>query len=156
GDLRADALVLATGAYQRPNRPHAETLPADLLVLDPYCYRNPGELPPGAVLVVGSGQSGCQIADDLRRAGREVVLSCGRNPWAPRRVGGRDIIWWAHESGFLDAPVSSLPGPEGRLVANIVTTGRDGGCDLHVRTLRAGGVTLAGRFLGASGRTARF
>ena len=70
-------------------------------------YHNPAALPPGAVLVVGSGQSGAQIAEELHEAGREVVLACGRVPWGPRRLGGRDIFWWALETGYLDQPVAA-------------------------------------------------
>jgi putative flavoprotein involved in K+ transport len=150
GDFDSDAVVLATGAYQRPHRPAAETLPTGLFQIDVGEYRNESALPPGRVLVVGSGQSGCQIAEELHEAGREVVLACGRAPWGKRRFGGRDIVWWAVETGFVDAPVESLPAPEARLFANILTTGHGGGRDLHLRTLQARGVTLAGHFLGAS------
>jgi cation diffusion facilitator CzcD-associated flavoprotein CzcO len=157
GDVRAGSVVVATGAYQRPHRPPAaSTLPADLLTIDAEGYRNPEALPDGPVLVVGSGQTGCQIAEELREAGREVFLSCGRAPWAPRRVGGRDIAWWALETGFLDQPVETLPDPAGRLFANIQASGKGGGHDLHVRTLRDIGVTLLGHFLGADGHLARF
>ena len=84
GDIVASTVVLCTGAYQRPHRPAgAATLPADLVQIDAGDYRNPAELPPGQVLVVGSGQSGCQIAEELHEAGREVFLACGRAGWAP-------------------------------------------------------------------------
>ena len=157
GTMHASSLVLANGAFQRPHRPAgAAGLPADLLQIDVEDYRNAGSLPAGGVLVVGSGQSGCQIAEELLEAGRDVVLSCGRAAWAPRRLGGRDLVWWLVESGFLDAPVASLPSPAARLGANITATGHGGGHDLHLRTLRAQGVTLVGHFLGASGHTARF
>ena len=151
GDVRARAVVLATGAYQRPHRPAgAATLPDDLLQLDVEGYRNEQALPAGRILVVGSGQSGCQIAEELHGAGRNVVLACGRAPWAPRHFGGHDLIWWANETGFFDAPVESLPGPEARLFGNILATGQGGGHDLHLRTLHARGVVLAGHFLGAT------
>lgn len=79
GPLAAQTVVLCTGAYQRPHRPAGTaTLPADLLQLDVEDYRNPSELPPGSVLVVGSGQSGRQIAEELHEAGRDVFLACGR------------------------------------------------------------------------------
>ena len=157
GPLHAASLVLANGAFQRPHRAAgAASLPADLLQVDVEEYRNPEALPPGGVLVVGSGQSGCQMAEELHEAGRDVVLACGRAAWAPRSLGGRDLVWWLVELGFLDAPVSSLPSPAARLGANIVATGHGGGHDLHLRTLRAQGVTLVGHFLGASDHTARF
>jgi putative flavoprotein involved in K+ transport len=157
GDLRANAVVLATGAYQRPYRPSAAaSLPTDLLQIDVEDYRNEQALPPGKVLVVGSGQSGCQIAEELHDAGREVVLACGRAPWTPRRWGGQDLLWWANETGYLDQPPQSLPGPEALLFANVLTTGQGGGRDLHLRTLQDRGVVLVGRFLGATDGHARF
>jgi putative flavoprotein involved in K+ transport len=157
GRIAAERVVVATGAYQRPHRPPAaSTLPADLLTIDAEGYRNPGELPAGAVLVIGAGQTGCQIAEELSSAGRDTYLSCGRAPWLPRRIGDHDLAWWALETGFLDASVDSLPSPTARFAANLLATGRDGGRDLHLRTLHAQGVTLLGRFLGAGGRRARF
>jgi putative flavoprotein involved in K+ transport len=157
GPLAAETVVLSTGAYQRPHRPAgAATLPADLLQLDVEDYRNPAQLPAGPVLVVGSGQSGCQIAEELHEAGRDVFLACGRANWAPRRLGDRDLVWWLQETGELDEPLSALPSPAARLVANVQASGHRGGHDLHYRTLRKLGVTLLGRFLGAEGREARF
>jgi len=157
GEILAETVVLSAGAYQRPHRPPgAATLPADLLQIDVADYCNPADLPRGAVLVVGSGQSGCQIAEELHRAGRDVFLACGRAAWVPRRLGDRDILWWLLETGYLDAPVGSLQGPAARLAANAQATGHGGGHDLHYRTLRRAGVTLLGHFLGADGRRARF
>jgi cation diffusion facilitator CzcD-associated flavoprotein CzcO len=157
GDLHARFVVISTGAYQRPHRPAgANRLPAGLPQLDTTDYRNPAALPPGRVLVVGSGQSGAQLVEELHQAGREVVLACGRAPWAPRRLAGRDIFWWIVETGFLDAAVTALSTPAARLDANILATGHGGGHDLHLRTLRAMGVTLTGRFLGATSREVRF
>ena len=156
-ELSARVVVVATGTYRRPHRPAAASaLPDSLVGIDADDYRSAEHLPDGRVLVVGSGQTGCQIAEDLMRAGREVVLSCGRTPWAPRRIGHRDVVWWAIETGFLDAPVESLPDPGARLVANIVVTGRDGGHDLNVRVLRDAGVTLVGHFSGVEGTRLRF
>jgi putative flavoprotein involved in K+ transport len=157
GDLRANRVVVATGAYQRPFRPRgAAGLPEDLLQIDVGGYTNEPALPPGRVLIVGSGQSGCQIAEELHRAEREVVLSCGRAPWAARRVAGRDVFWWVTQSGFMDQSLESLPDPSARLGANILASGHDGGHDLHLRTLQSMGVTLTGRFLDAERGVARF
>ena len=157
GDLAASRVVLATGAYQRPHRPSgAGSLPEGLLQIDLGGYDRPAALPPGRVLVVGSGQSGCQLAEELHEAGRAVVLACGKAPWAPRMVGGRDMYWWALESGFLDGTVASLPSPGARLGANLLATGHGKPHDLDLRTLRALGVTLVGHFLGADGAAARF
>ncbi len=157
GDLEARRVVLSTGGYQRPHRPAAAaSLPSDLLTLDVEDYVEPAALPDGPVLVVGSGQSGCQIAEELHESGREVFLSCGRAPWAPRRIGDHDLVWWLEESGFFSAPASSLPDPSARLFANVLASGRDGGHDLHLRTLQDQGVRLLGHFAGAEERTARF
>ncbi len=157
GDVRAARVVLCTGAFQRAHRPPvAATLPQGLPQLDVTGFRNEAGLPPGPVLVVGSGQSGAQLAEELREAGRDVVLSCGRAPWAPRRIGDHDLVWWLEASGFLDQPVATLPSPAARLLSNPLASGHGGGHDLHLRTLRAMGVTLVGRFLGAVGSEARF
>src|SRR5262245_2560800 len=157
GDLRAGAIVLATGAFQRPHRPaSSDTLSAGLFQLDVSEYRNAQALPPGRVLVVGSGQSRCQIAEELHEAGRDVVIACGRAPWLPRRIGDYDFTWLALETGFLDATVESLPAPEARRFANLLSTGQGGGRDLHLRTLQAKGVVLAGHFLGAADGQFRF
>ena len=156
GRYRAESLVLATGAFQKPHIPETmKLLPKRLTQLDLSEYSNPAALPDGDVLLVGSGQSGCQLAEELVDAGRRVVLACGRAPWFYRRVGDHDLVWWAIESGFLDTPVDELP-EAARLFANVLTTGHDGGHDLHLRTLQSLGVTLAGRYTGADGKTAHF
>jgi len=157
GVIAAERVVVATGAYQRPHRPAAaSTLPAGLLQLDAEGYRNPDALPAGSVLVIGAGQTGCQIAEELHASGRDTYLSCGRAPWLPRRFGDRDLMWWALETGYLDSPVASLPSPTARFAANLLASGHGGGHDLHLRTLHAQGVTLLGRFLGADGQRAQF
>ena len=157
GRFHAGSLVLASGAYQREHRiPGADSLPPGLHGFGLADYRDPGSLPDGAVLVIGSGQSGTQIAEELHEAGREVTLACGRAPWAPRRWAGHDLVWWLAESGFMDAPASTLPGPPARLISNPLATGHDGGHDLNLRTLHAMGVRLTGRFLDADGLEARF
>ncbi len=157
GTLGAAAAVVCSGAYQRPHRPpQAASLPPGLPQIDASRYRNPAALPEGPVLVVGSGQSGCQIAEDLREAGREVFLACGKAPWLPRRIGDRDLAWWAIETGYIDAPLDSLPSPKARFAANLLASGRDGGHDLTLRTLQGEGVELLGRFLGVEAGRARF
>jgi putative flavoprotein involved in K+ transport len=157
GQIEASNVVLSTGAYQRPHRPTgAASLPHHLLQIDVEEYRNSDELPAGAVLVVGSGQSGCQIAEEVHLAGRDVFLACGRAGWAPRRINGHDLAWWLHVSGSLDDRVEDLPEPDARLWGNVQASGHDGGHDLHYRTLHAMGVTLLGHFLGADGHDALF
>jgi putative flavoprotein involved in K+ transport len=157
GQISARRVAMATGAFQRPHRPAgAASLPAGIAQLDIPDYRNADALPDGGVLVVGSGQSGCQIAEELRQAGRDVILACGRAPWFPRRIGEHDGVWWALQSGFLDETVESLPDPRARLWANPQLSGHDGGHDLNLRTLRAQDIILAGHFLGADERELRF
>lgn len=148
GDIEADSVVLASGGYQKPYRPRAAaSLPPHVLAIDAEGYRAPGALPPGKILVVGSGQTGCQIAEELHEAGRDVVLACGRAAWLPRRIEGRDIVSWVLETPFLHQTLGDLPSPAARLLANFQTSGRDGGHDLHYRTLARMGVTLAGHLV---------
>ena len=157
GPIRARVLVVASGAYQRPHLPNGAAAIADVLhTADATTYRRPDELPDGGVLIVGSGQTGVQFAEELHEAGRDVVLSCGKAPWLPRRFGGHDVTWWAEATGFLGQPVGSLPDPSARLWANILATGHGGGHDLHYRTLQRDGVTLAGHFVGVDGSVVEF
>ncbi|GAC1475987.1 MAG: MSMEG_0569 family flavin-dependent oxidoreductase [Candidatus Dormibacteraceae bacterium] len=150
GKLKARTVVVATGAFQRCYRPEgAESIPQGVTQIFAEEYSKPDTLPPGAVLVVGSGQTGCQLAEELHEAGRNVFLACGRCQWAPRRIGDRDFMWWGVQAGFLDRTVDKLPSPAARLLGNWQATGHGGGRDLHYRTLHAQGVELLGRFAGA-------
>ena len=157
GDIMAQDVVIASGGYQKPNRPpRADQFPESLTVLDVDQYRRPDALPPGNVLVIGSGQSGCQIAEDLATAGRGVYLSCGKAGWLPRRIEGRDVAAWLEGTSFWNATMADLPGPRGRLSANPQLSGRDGGHDLHYRTLQKTGVHLLGHFADVKEGKARF
>jgi putative flavoprotein involved in K+ transport len=151
GSLHARSVVVATGGYQRPHLPPgAGDLPPGITQVLAESYGNPDRLPPGGVLVVGSGQTGCQLAEELHDAGRRVVLACGRAPWAPRRIGGHDLVWWLIESDFANRTMADLPSPAARLLSNPLASGHDGGHDLHYRTLHELGVELVGKFSGAS------
>jgi putative flavoprotein involved in K+ transport len=155
--IKARAVVVATGAFQRPHRPAgAESLSNSAVQLFAEEYTNPAALPPGAVLVVGSGQTGCQLAEELHESGRRVFLACGRCVWVPRRLQGRDILWWMIESGFMDRTPDKLPSPVARLLGNPQATGHDGGRDLNFRVLHEAGVELLGRYVGADGSTLHF
>ena len=157
GEIRAKRVVLASGGYQKAHRPPAAAqLPASVHVIDAEDYANPTALPPGNVLVVGSGQTGCQLAEELSAAGRGVSLACGRAPWIPRRIEGRDTIAWLNETPWFEIRLSDLPSPAARLLANPQMSGRHGGHDLNYRTLQAQGVRLLGRFIGAGDGRARF
>jgi len=157
GTLSARSVVVATGGYQRPYLPPAaELIPAQINQLLAEEYTNETALPEGAVLIIGSGQTGCQLAEELHDAGRKVFIACGRAPWAPRRMGGHDLVWWIIESGFWQRTMAQLPSPAARLVSNPLTTGHGGGRDLHYRTLHESGVELLGRYLGADERKIHF
>ena len=157
GELRARAVVIASGGYQRPYRPPVLTkLPQSLHLTDADRYTNPAALPPGKVLVIGSGQTGCQLAEELAESGRDVWLACGRAPWIPRRIEGRDTLSWLTETAYYDASMADLASPLARLVANPQSTGRGGGHDLSYRTLHAIGVNLVGHFVAAADGKAYF
>jgi putative flavoprotein involved in K+ transport len=151
GPITARRVVVATGAFQQPTAsPLAAGLPSDVLQLHTSAYKRPEQLPGGAVLIVGSGQSGCQIADELLASGRRVYLSVGRCPWFPRRIRGRDVVHWAIAVGLMDDLVESLPSAEARLLCNPTVSGNDGGHDCNPRTLAAAGAVLLGRLEGCA------
>jgi putative flavoprotein involved in K+ transport len=157
GDILARQVVLASGAYQRPYRPPAaRQLPESLHVINADDYTMPAALPPGKVLVVGSGQTGCQLAEELAEWGRDVFMACGRAPWIPRRIEGRHTIAWLAETSYYDATLADLPSPLARLGANPQASGRGGGHDLTYRTLQAMGVNLLGHLAGVTDGTAHF
>ena len=115
----------------------------------------PAQLPAGAVLVVGSGQSGCQIAEDLHLAGRKVHLCVGDAPRVARRYRGKDVVEWLHLMGYYDLPVHEHPLREGvRDKTNHYVTGRDGGRDIDLRQRALEGMELYGRLLDVDGRSA--
>ncbi|CAA9577507.1 MAG: Putative monooxygenase [uncultured Thermomicrobiales bacterium] len=145
GPLRAASVVVATSIYHAARRPtFAANLPPDILQLDPDTYRNTQSLPPGAVLVVGTGQSGAQIAEDLVLGGRRVYLAVGRTGRVPRRYRGTDSSWWF--------AIGRFHGPDGeKLGGDAHRSGRDGGRDLNLHRFARDGVTLLGRVTGARG-----
>lgn len=156
GEFSSANLVLSTGAYQKPFLPKgASTLPDSVKILTLHDYQNPDALPDGDVLIVGSGQSGSQIAEELNDAGRKVILACGRVAWAPRRSGGKDVFWWLLESGFGDQKFTDVT-PEARLVGNVLASGHKGGHDVNLAIIQAHGVELVGHFIGAAGNIAQF
>ncbi|TMI77785.1 MAG: FAD-dependent oxidoreductase [Bacillati bacterium ANGP1] len=157
GMVRARQVVLASGGYQKPHRPPAAAqLPASLHVIDAENYTNPTALPPGPVLVVGSGQTGCQLAEEIAEAGRDTFIACGRAPWIPRRLEGRDTIAWAVETPFFETTLADLPTPRARLGANPQASGGRGGHDLNYRTLQMLGVNLLGHLIGVEDGVAHF
>jgi putative flavoprotein involved in K+ transport len=141
GAIEADNVVVATGPYQRAVVPDLSRDDAGLFQVHASRYSNPEKLPSGAVLVVGSGASGAQIAEELFRAGRRVYLSVGRHTRLPRRYRGRDLIWWLSALGIDRTPVEAR-GPS-RLLP--VISGAYGGHTIDFRRFAAAGVTLLGR-----------
>jgi putative flavoprotein involved in K+ transport len=160
GECIAGQVVVASGGYHEPIVPRlAERLPAGITQIHSAQYRNAGQLPPGKVLVVGSGQSGAQIAEDLHLAGREVVLAVGDAPRCARFYRGRDVVDWLADMGYYDMPVGQHPLREGvRDNTNHYVTGRDGGRDIDLRRFAAEGMQLYGALtaLDADGDTLRF
>lgn len=152
GQYRARQVVLASGAYPKPHAPAAAAgVPDSIRQLHADAYRNPGLLPDGAVLVVGSGQSGGQIVEDLLEAGREVHLAISSCPEAPRRYRGQDTLHWILQLSAQGPEVGvSLPAPPpaGRFGCNPLVSGRHGGHDICLRTLARRGVRLHGHFEG--------
>ena len=140
GVIEANSVVAATGPFQRPIVPNIIPDGAGILQIHSSIYRNPGQLPDGAVLVIGAGSSGVQIADELRRAGRRVYLSVGAHDRPPRAYRGRDFCWWLGVLGKWDM---ETPGP-GTEHVTIAVSGARGGETIDFRRLAAQGMVLVG------------
>lgn len=144
-------LVVATGPFQVPNTPPwaADIDPAVVQVASMH-YRNPSQIPDGGVLVVGTGQSGAQIAEELLRAGRKVFICVGPRGWIPRRYLGRDITDWYHDMAVFDVTLAQFPSiKEARAGGFSQVAGDAGrGHDANIHTLHASGATLLGRLAG--------
>ena len=158
GTVVADQVVVATGGYHRPVLPAvAARVSDDVVQVHSADYRSPRALPEGGVLVVGSGQSGAQIAEDLHLAGRRVHLALGSAPRCARRYRGRDCIAWLSDMGVYDIPVQAqVGGLTKRESTNHYMTGRDGGRDIDLRTFALEGMQLLGRLTGAEGTALTF
>ncbi len=147
GGIGAAHVVVATGPYHLPTIPPlAADLPSRWMSIHSSEYRRPSQLPPGEVLVVGSGQSGCQIAEDLHLAGRKVHLAVGGAPRVARRYRGRDVVAWLEQMGYYKTTVESHRLREGaQRSVNHYVTGRDGGHDIDLRAFATEGMQLYGR-----------
>lgn len=146
GTILARNVVIASGHLNCPVRPNfSAALPAGLLQIDTSDYRSAADLPHGAVLVVGSGQSGAQIAEELAEAGRKVFLATSRVGRLPRRYRGRDIMIWLVESGFLDVRREEVIRLAGRIPPRGVLGAER---TLSLQALSVQGVVLLGRFAG--------
>ena len=149
GPLHARQVVVATGGYHTPVVPRfAERLPASIEQIHSSQYRSAATLPDGEVLVVGNGQSGAQIAEDLMLAGRTVHLVTGGAPRVARFYRGRDCVAWLHDMGTYDVSIADHPGGLAkRENTNHYVTGRDGGRDIDLRAFALKGMKLYGRLL---------
>jgi putative flavoprotein involved in K+ transport len=158
GSYGAEQVIIAAGNYHTPKIPAlAAQLAPDVQQLHASRYKNAGSLPEGAVLVVGTGQSGCQIAEDLHLAGRRVHLCLGSAPRVSRRYRGRDVVAWLADMGHYELAVHDHPLKEGvRAKANHYVTGRDGGRDIDLRVFATQGMALHGRLTSIAGSVLSF
>ena len=157
---RVRSVVVATGPHGRPLVP-AQVRRADVPVIPSSRYRNPGRLDSGGVLVVGASSSGVQIADELARSGRDVVLAVGRHTRMPRRYRGMDVFWWLEATGRLARTIDEMPDPDAaRSEPSMQLTGRTGAEQVEsavdLASLQRRGVRLTGRLQSLDGHTACF
>ena len=150
GTWRAPTLVVATGACSTPNIPAAAaSVPGGIMQIAPTQYRNAESLPPGGVLVVGASASGLQLADEIRRAGRDVTLAVGTHTRLPRTYRGRDMQWWLDATGTLDARYDEVRDiARARREPSLQLVGTEDHRTLDLGVLAANGVRLAGRLTG--------
>ena len=141
GTFDARYVVAATGPFQRPIIPAVVPDSAGIPQIHSSSYRNPQQLPDGAVLVVGAGSSGVQIADELKQSGRQVYLAVGPHDRPPRSYRGRDFCWWLGVLGKWDAATP----PRGAEHVTIAVSGAHGGHTVDFRALATSGITLVGR-----------
>jgi putative flavoprotein involved in K+ transport len=140
GAIEVANVVIATGPYQQAAIPNMSSkVPKNIFQVHSSAYRNPNQLPSGAVLVVGSGASGCQIADDLQQRGRKVYLSVGRHSRTPRRYRGKDFAYWGAALKRPEQIVDTVP-VELRKGAEVLVTGANGGYDVDLRAMAARGI----------------
>ncbi len=147
GEYTSDRVVIAVSGYHHPKIPRlAERLPTSISQLHSSQYKNPESLPAGGVLVVGTGQSGCQIAEDLHLAGKQVHLAVGGAPRSPRQYRGKDAVEWLDRMGYYNLSIDEHPKKEmARSNTNHYLTGRDGGREIDLRKFAIEGMKLYGR-----------
>jgi putative flavoprotein involved in K+ transport len=156
--LTCEHVVVATGGYPLPVvPPYAGSLDPTVRQIHSEQYRNADRLPDGAVLVVGSGQSGAQIAEDLHLAGRQVLLAIGNAPRVARFYRGRDCMTWLSDMGLYDKAAQEYPGGKAAIEkTNHYVTGRDGGRDIDLRQFASEGMRLYGTLADGKDNTLRF
>jgi putative flavoprotein involved in K+ transport len=158
GSWEAAAVVVASGAYNRPHVPAvAASLPAELDQVTPLDYKRPGQLQGGRVLVVGASATGIQIADELLRSGREVTVAVGEHVRMPRTYRDRDIMWWLDRIGRLDERYDEVDDlVRARHVPSPQLVGTPDRADLDLNALTAQGASLVGRLGASNGGVASF
>ena len=158
GPWFARSVVMATGACSQPRVPAiAADLPGNIQQLTPTAYRNPAQVAPGAVLVVGASASGLQIADELSRSGREVTLAVGDHVRLPRTYRGMDIHWWMQTTGLLDERFDEVEDlARARRLPSLQLVGSPEQRDLDLNTAAANGVNPVGRLAGIRAGRAQF
>jgi putative flavoprotein involved in K+ transport len=150
-------VVIATGFFQQPKIPaFARDISPRIMQIHSSQYRNPETLPAGGVLVVGSAQSGCQIAEELARRGRRVFLATGRAGRLPRRYRGRDIIDWLEQTGLFDLTPEQLPPGMSKFDGIPQLSGTMGGHTINLHQFARDGISLLGHLRGAAGDAAWF
>jgi putative flavoprotein involved in K+ transport len=164
GKLLARSVIVATGPFQRPHVPViADRVSPTIRNIHAHAYRDPVTLPPGGVLLIGAGQTGVQLAEELHASGRAVTLAVGSCGRMPRRYRGHDIFWWLRQLGTVGPSVGAslptadrLPSPAARFACNPHLSGHDGGHTVNLRRMAAQGVRLVGRLEGIEDTIASF
>jgi len=164
GPIHARDVVVAGGPFQRPHRPPmSASIHPSITQIHSHDYRTPDRLPPGGVLLVGSGQTGVQLAEELMAAGRSVTMAVGRCGRVPRRYRGRDIFWWLRQVAMAGPAVgvrlptaADMPNPRLRLACNPQLSGHGRPHDTNLRQMAAAGLRLVGRLEAVEGTRARF
>jgi putative flavoprotein involved in K+ transport len=152
GNYKARNVIVATGLYQKPRIPSfGRDFPKSIRQLHSSKYRSPSQLPDGGILIVGSSQSGAQIAEELYQAGRKVFLSVGRNVRVPRRYRGKDIHRWSQLLGMFDRTVDQLGSPAEKFDPHPTISGKGGGRTLNLHQFARDRVVLLGRLQGVAG-----
>jgi putative flavoprotein involved in K+ transport len=147
GELQCRSLVIASGACNAPSVPALrDAVPRSIAQVTPFGYRNPQSLPEGGVLVVGASATGVQLADELRRSGRRVLLSVGEHVRLPRTYRGRDVLWWMEASGIWNQRYDEIDDLErARRLPSPQLVGSPQRTTLDLNALSAAGVELVGR-----------
>ncbi|MBO9477918.1 MSMEG_0569 family flavin-dependent oxidoreductase [Shimia sp. R11_0] len=158
GNYSADQIVIATGGYDNPIvPPFASNLDPSIHQMHSVDYRRPDQMPDGATLVVGTGQSGVQLMEDMHLEGRKVHLAVGPAPRAPRQYRGRDSTDWLFDMGYYEITIDQHPNPEHAVTkTNHYMTGRDGGHEIDLRKFALEGVSLYGSVSGMTDKTIQF